>query len=284
VTFPAFYYFSLSEMAEYMSDVEVIPASPESVVLGEGLGLRMLNSPNKKTEEEQRKEKKRLKHNALNSKSNRIRGACKKVLGLINNPRMDLDAFLLVKDNDTNNVTIVGSVGMIKKFKSNEALVPYAEKRTYTYNLQQLEIKKKAAVPPSPKNIPKEMLSFTPDMPGNKQVYNLQNAALVRGTSPVIDQQDQPEVCASASGIVGKVRRRRQHMVPKKQKTVPAKRRRRLVLPDLPDDNVETSEDLPVDIPNDTDINATLKEIIENLPPDQKLIVELTDETGMWEH
>lgn len=194
-----------------LSDDEVVPASPASVELENvNFPMAMLNIDFDK----ENAKKKRLRKNAQNSKSNLIRGVCKKALGLTINPRMDLDAFVLVRDNESKSVTIVGSEEFMSNFKENKCLMACSQKKIFTYNLDQLNLVKKPAVPPSPQNLPKEMASFTP---GSQQVYNLQNAALTRGASPLINITSDNSRNIN-SGIVGRVSAKRKALIPAPQK------------------------------------------------------------------
>ena len=82
-------------------------------------------------------------------------------------------------------------------------------KKISTYNLEQLNLKPKRAVPLSPKNLPKGLTSFTP---GNQQINNLQTAAMTRGASPLNDHDDTTK--NNNSGIVGKVSAKKEGPVP----------------------------------------------------------------------
>jgi hypothetical protein len=251
---------------------EIIPESPQ---LGPGgvLFPALVASAGMMTEEEKNKEEKRKRHNAANSKSNRIRGVCKKVMDLVNNQRMDIDGFIVIRDNERKNITIVGSDEFVINFKENKPIVSYQEKKTLTFNLEQLNVTRKPAIiPPSPSHIPKQMASFTP---GDKQIYDLQNAALHRGNSPLIDSDDVP-ASASASGIIGKSKKRVSVAKPTSTaETQMKKRRRRLVMPPSSPTHEDGNHEEVLDM-----VNASpddIRDIIEGLPGDAKLTVHITD-------
>lgn len=141
----------------------------------------------------------RARHAAANSKSRRVKGLCKKVAELLNSERLNFSGILILKDNEMKKVTVYGSTDFVDKFQENEPVVEYVPSKTFTYSLEQLNLQQKEVVQPSPTKMPQQMRSFTP---GSRQVFDLQNAALNRGASPLLTLDKAP-----VSGTSGKKRK-----------------------------------------------------------------------------